>query len=117
MFNLLCRSYDELLAAKASPDHVGRVNLSLSNLHPTSAASVRCDVRGLDVAQLNGRVLTAAKIDAHNTSDAPEKVQPQPFTQAKIMNGGLDILLPAKSVVALTMQGRATAGKAELPVF
>ena len=63
----------------------------------------------MEVAQLNGRVLTAAKIDAHNTFDAPEQVQPQPFTQATIIEGGLDIHLPAKSVVVLTLEGRATA--------
>ena len=97
------------LSATASRDDAGRVNLSLSNLHPTNAASVRCDVRGMDVAQLNGRVLTAANIDAHNTFDAPEQVQPQPFTQAKITEGGLDIHLPAKSIVVLTLEGRATA--------
>ena len=40
-------------------------------------------------------------MNSHNTFDKPYEVTPQTFTGAKLTGGGLEILAPKMSVVAL----------------
>ncbi len=91
------------LSATASRNASGEVHLSLTNVNPTQDATVRCEVRGLTVGSVSGRVLTADAMNAHNTFDAPETVKPVPFHGATLENGFLTIQLPAKSVVSLAL--------------
>jgi alpha-N-arabinofuranosidase len=42
-------------------------------------------------------------MNAHNTFDAPNAVQPVPFTGATLANSILTVALPAKSVVVLEL--------------
>jgi alpha-N-arabinofuranosidase len=49
-------------------------------------------------------VLTAPAVDAHNTFAAPDAVKPAAFTGAKLQGGTLDLALPARSVVVLTLK-------------
>jgi alpha-N-arabinofuranosidase len=54
--------------------------------------------------KVTGRILTADKLDAHNTFDAPDAVKPADFADAKIENDKLTVTLPAHSVVMLTLE-------------
>ncbi len=40
-------------------------------------------------------------MNSHNTFDKPHEVTPQTFTGAKLTSGGLEILAPKMSVIAL----------------
>ena len=51
-----------------------------------------------------GRVLTAAAMDAHNTFEAPNAVQPAAFGGATVKGDMLEVKLPAKSVVVLALK-------------
>ena len=53
---------------------------------------------------MTGRVLTASSITAHNTFGAPNAVQPAAFNGATLKGDTLDVKLPAKSVVILTLK-------------
>jgi alpha-N-arabinofuranosidase len=92
------------LSATASRDAVGIVHLSLSNVDPHLDHTVRCRLHGMDVGGVNGRILTAAHMDAHNTFDEPEVVQPTAFNGASLDGDQLIIQLPAKSVVTLRIE-------------
>ena len=59
-------------------------------------------MRGAQVRELEGLLLTAGAMAAHNTFDAPERVAPVAFAGARVRQDGLSLTLPPMSVVALT---------------
>jgi alpha-N-arabinofuranosidase len=90
------------ISASASRDGAGRVHLSLCNLHPTQVMTLVCEVHGVEIQGVMGRVLTADTIDAHNTFDDPERVAPVAFDDLTHTPNSLQFALPARSIVALT---------------
>ena len=93
------------LSGTASRNQAGQVNLTLSNFDPNHAITVSCTVHGLAVTNVVGRVLTAGAINAHNTFEQPNQVQPTAFDGVTIHHTEIEITLPAKSVVALALAG------------
>jgi len=91
------------LSASASRDTAGRVHLSLCNLNPNQNAEVTCEVRGMALGAIQGRVLTADRMNAHNTFDASEHVRPAAFEGVEIQDNQFTLTLPAKSVVVLEL--------------
>ncbi|WP_159888420.1 alpha-N-arabinofuranosidase [Paenibacillus puerhi] len=95
------------LSASASRDSEGRIHISLCNLNHAAGSSVSLDIRGLNGQpahlSINGTILTADVMDAHNTFDQPEAVKPQDFTGYRLENGKLSVELPAMSVVVLEL--------------
>jgi alpha-N-arabinofuranosidase len=80
------------------------VHLSLANTSPSEAVALNVKLAGLTPKAATGRVLTAAAMDAHNTFDAPDAVQPTTFTSATLEGDTLKVKLPAKSVVVVTLK-------------
>ncbi len=72
------------VSASASLDDSGQINLTLSNTNPNRALDVTCEIRGRSVSLVNGRLLTASTVNAHNTFTEPETVRPVPFAGAQI---------------------------------
>ena len=64
------------LSASASHDQAGRVHLTLCHASPHQSVDLRLDVRGMALGSVQGRVLTADQMTAHNTFDAPDRVRP-----------------------------------------
>lgn len=89
-------------ATKASDGSA--VHLSLANTSPAQAVTLAVALRGLAPKTVAGRVLTAAATNAHNTFEAPDTVKPAAFNGATLKGDSLEIKLPAKSVVILTLQ-------------
>ncbi len=87
------------VSASAAKTTEGKTVLALTNIHPEDEVSVTLP-GGWKSA--NGHVLTAAKMDSHNTFTAANAVQPQPY-QANATDGSLVIKLPAKSVVVVNL--------------
>ena len=56
---------------------------------------------GMQASTVQGRYLQGRAMNSHNTFDKPHEVTPQTFTGAKLTSGGLEILAPKMSVVAL----------------
>jgi alpha-N-arabinofuranosidase len=80
------------------------VHLSLANTNPSQAVTLTVKLTGVAPATVAGRVLTAPAMDAHNTFAAPNAVQPVAFDGASVKGDTLDVRLPAKSVVVLTLK-------------
>jgi alpha-N-arabinofuranosidase len=55
------------------------------------------------VTAVAGRVLTANKMTAHNTFEAPDSVCPAPFEGATLGGDGLTVRMPPKSIVVLEL--------------
>ncbi|MBA3947551.1 MAG: alpha-N-arabinofuranosidase, partial [Herpetosiphonaceae bacterium] len=91
------------LSASASRDKAGVVHVSLCNVNPNETAELLCEVRGIQFNSVQGRVLTADQMNAHNTFDAPEQVRPTEFEGATVEGNRLKLTLPAKSVVVLAL--------------
>ena len=108
--DLQCEDYsygDEAIpaiSATASRAATGQVHLTLSNLNPNLSLQITCNLHGLVVKGVSGRILTADSMTAHNTFDAPDMVQPADFDSTQVSGTGLNINLPAKSVVVLAIE-------------
>jgi len=89
-----------LLSASASRSG-GRVHLSLVNTDPGRPVRVVCTVSGARPGSVEGRVLTAPTMQAHNTFEAPEAVAPAAFTDFTVAGDVLTVTLPSKSVAVL----------------
>jgi alpha-N-arabinofuranosidase len=91
------------LSASASRDGEGRVHLTLANLRPDADLPVRCELAGLQPRAVSATVLTAEAMQAHNTFEAPDTVAPRPWDGWRLADDRLELVLPAKAVVAVAL--------------
>ncbi|MMZ67752.1 Intracellular exo-alpha-L-arabinofuranosidase 2 [compost metagenome] len=92
------------VSASASKRPDGTIDISLCNVDPHREAAVSLLLRGLGkVANVTGRVLSHADMNAHNTFEQPETVKPRAFDGiANVSEDGLTATLPPMSVVILS---------------
>jgi alpha-N-arabinofuranosidase len=88
----------------ASKNQAGKINVTLCNLNPNTVAELTCDLQGAKVSKISGRVLTAETMQTHNTFDKSDAVKSVEFSDFKPTASGFTAKLPAKSVVALTLE-------------
>jgi alpha-N-arabinofuranosidase len=83
----------------------GTINISFVNIDPNNEVEMKCDVRGTKQSQITGaKVITADKIDSHNTFEKPEEVVLADLKGAVLCDGVLSLKLPAKSVVTVQIR-------------
>lgn len=105
--DISCSSYkyndEEIssLVASASKDNSGIVHISLCNLDPNNGVTLNCSLEGLNPKEVNGRVLTAENINAHNTFKNPDVVKPAKMKDINIEDNNIIVTIPSKSVVVL----------------
>lgn len=92
------------VSASASKDDDGIIHITLCNLHPNEEIALNCELRGGTARSASGRILTASAMNEHNTFAEPERIKPAIFSGCKVTDMGLDINLPAKSVVVLSIE-------------
>jgi len=91
------------LNVSSSKAQDGSINISIVNVHPDQNISLECEVRGIKATQVSGQILTAPKLNSHNTFDQPANVKIAEFNKVILRNNLLKIELPAKSIVALNV--------------
>jgi alpha-L-arabinofuranosidase len=87
----------------AGLDPDGKTWISLTNVDPDHAVRVSIDVAGLHPKRVSGEVLTAARVDAVNSFEAPQAVVPRPI-DGEVRDGHALLDLPAKSVAVVRVQ-------------
>ena len=92
------------LSVSASRDGGGKIHVSLCNLSPEAPAELTLELRGIEAAAVSGQVLTAERLNAHNTFAEPDVLRPAEFTEASLKRGGLELKLPARSVTVLAIR-------------
>lgn len=92
------------VSASAARTKDGSIVVGLANLDPHKPATISANIAGAKEGQVTGQILTADAMDAHNTFDNPDAVHPVAFTGATLKAGKLNVALPPKSVVVLTLQ-------------
>jgi alpha-N-arabinofuranosidase len=88
----------------ASRDSNNIIHISLVNLDPSKAITIRTATGNLISKTVTGQILTSSHFTDINTFSHPDKVKPVPFTGAKKQGGDLVITLPPKSVVVLELK-------------
>jgi len=91
------------VTATASRDAAGKIHISICNVDPNKAATVRCEIRGADFKKVSGSILTAPKMNTHNTFDNPDTLKPVKFDEVTKEGDELVIKMPSKSIVALEL--------------
>jgi alpha-N-arabinofuranosidase len=89
------------VSVSASVDGQGKLHITLSNANPHKDIPLKVSLGGMKASHVHGRYLQGRAMNSHNTFDKPFEVIPQTFTGAKLTDGGLEILAPKMSVVAL----------------
>ena len=82
----------------------GATYIGLVNADPNQGADVSLTLAGAQRAHITGQLLTAMKMDSRNEFGQAEQVHPVPFTGARWSGGNLDVRMPAKSIVVLTLK-------------
>jgi alpha-N-arabinofuranosidase len=89
------------VSVSCSKSEDGTVNITLVNIDPNNSIQLDCDLNGIEVKKVNGRVISSSKINDHNTFDDPNKVIIKEFDDYKVSKGKIEAVLPSKSVVLL----------------
>ncbi len=92
------------LNVSASKSEDGTINISIVNINPDKDIDLQCEIRGADVKNVTGRILTAPTLDAHNTFDNPDNVKLADFTKMKLKNNVIELKVPSKSVLVLRLK-------------
>jgi alpha-N-arabinofuranosidase len=84
----------------------GKVHISLCNMDHQNKADFDIELRGLNMKAINvnGTILTASTMNAHNTFEQPEAVKPVEFHTFAVADNKLAAQLPPMSVVTLTIE-------------
>jgi alpha-N-arabinofuranosidase len=90
----------ELVSASASVKD-GRALVSISNLDPTAPLDVVLDLRGAEMREPVGRLLTASKPQSYNTVGDPDTVAPAPL-RVEPEPRGLRVTLPPHSFATVS---------------
>jgi alpha-N-arabinofuranosidase len=93
-----------MLSASASKSDQAIIHVSLCNLDPNRATPIACSLQGNTIQTATGRVLSGDSIDAHNSFEEPNRVEPRPLEGIRIEGDTLWVTLPAHSVALLTIQ-------------
>ena len=91
------------ISASASRAEDGSVHITMTNLDANKAAQVAVALHGLDASSARARLLTGEAMNSHNTFDLPDAVKPVDFDGAVLTHGDLDVAMPPRSVVAVTV--------------
>jgi alpha-L-arabinofuranosidase len=92
------------ISASASRDKAGVTHISLVNIDSKINQEITVDLRGGKFNSINGRILSSAKLQDHNSFEQPDLVKPMPFRQVTLSGNSLKVILPAHSVVVLELK-------------
>lgn len=109
-FALLCEDYTyngqsiKQVNVSVSKNRDNQINITLVNIAPDQGAQITCHIPDLETLSVsNALVLTAPQMNARNTFEYPDTIYPQRFTGFKSAGQTLQIDMPSKSVVLLTV--------------
>lgn len=94
------------LSVTASKNARGDIQISLVNIDPNQAAEASLELRGphAEWTSVSGTLLTATKMNAHNTFEQPDEVAPVPFRDVNVVDDSLHVKMPPMSLVTLIIQ-------------
>ncbi|ACT58275.1 alpha-N-arabinofuranosidase [Hirschia baltica] len=91
----------DALSVSAAHNENGDIVIALVNADPSTSHDIEIPVVG-DVT-ITGQQLYGAELDAHNSFEEPDAIQPKSL-KLKAKGGDVDLTLPARSVTVLTLE-------------
>jgi len=91
------------LSVSVSRDNEGDTHVSIVNAHAHESMQLECQLTGIAATSVSGRILTAEQLDAHNTFDKPEQLQPTSFDGAHLEGASLSVDVPPHAVIVLKL--------------
>ncbi|MGC9150989.1 MAG: alpha-N-arabinofuranosidase [Microbacter sp.] len=82
----------------------GVITLSIVNIDPETAVNLTCELQGGSFSTLHGTILTSKNLNDINTFESPFNIQTKPFNDVKLIHNNVTLLVPAKSIITLTIQ-------------
>lgn len=92
-----------LVNASASVNKEGEINITICNLDAEKGTQIQLDLKGTSIKKVKGEIITADKINSFNDFDKPEEVAIKDFTGFKNNGRNIDLNMPSKSIVLLTI--------------
>ena len=92
------------VSASASRDKQGLVHITFTNADPHKEIEMSFELRGSPVSKVNGKIITADELNAHNTFSIPEVVKTVDYGSARLAKNILTIKLPPASVVMVELK-------------
>jgi alpha-N-arabinofuranosidase len=89
-----------LVDVSAARGRDGRTYLAVVNTDPHRAVTVRTNLSGRSAT---GRILVADRMDAHNSFDNPNALQPEPFS-GSVQNGLIVLQMPPMGVAVVAVE-------------
>lgn len=97
------------LSASASRNAAGVITLTVCNLDPNHSEQLACECAAFKVNKVCGVILTADRMNQHNTFEQPDAVRPIQFSAFSLTEQGLETSIPPMSVVKLTFENQTLA--------
>jgi alpha-L-arabinofuranosidase len=91
------------VSASASKDKNGIVHISLVNIDAIKEQKITINLGDIKAKNINGRILSSAKIQDHNTFEKPNNITPKAFNSLKVNGTEMEAILPPFSVVVLAL--------------
>lgn len=92
------------LNVSASSDSLGVVHITLVNIDPNNSITLSTTLNQVKWTSVSGQILTSAKITDINTFEKPNTVVISKFDGAIKQGDLLNVVMPSKSVVLLTIK-------------
>jgi alpha-N-arabinofuranosidase len=92
------------VSVSASKDKNGMTHISLVNIDAAKTQDISINVNGAKFTSVSGRIITSKRLQDYNSFDAPNKIHPEEFNDAKLSDSSLQVKLPPFSVVVLTLK-------------
>jgi len=101
-YTLGSQSVDAINASASTKE--GVISITLCNLDPSNSQNVSFEIQGKKVSNVSGKIVTANKINAFNDFGKKNEVNMTDFSNAKIIKGQVEAVIPAKSVVLIQLR-------------
>ena len=98
----------------ASIDNTGKMHISLCNIDPNKQQDVELNLESFMTDKIAGRILTAGKMNAHNTFDKPDEVKTSDFSNFDLTGNNLKVNMPPMSVIVLELEGKVNLKRKEI---
>ncbi len=92
--------------ASASIDKEGKMHISICNINAEKSENLVCNLSGYKIEGTTGQILTADKLNAHNTFENPNEVVIKEFKDFKSTVNSIDVNMPPHSVVVVEVSGK-----------
>lgn len=92
------------VSASASKNDEGKIHISLVNIDPNQSVEITCRLDDQENRKfVSGNIITAPKVDSHNTFEKNNEVILKDFKDVSLKKGVVTAKIPAKSLVTIEL--------------